>query len=133
MSIPREWKEWAMLITLTFSTFFKIVQQLQPEDEKGNILWQIGFFFNRLTLAADTWVWFLFEHINMIIFVLIMILPGPIRKIPGVVFLGIYVIDLVSFLMVYDDMFKNLPITWNISKILIFLTAIYVANINGKG
>lgn len=130
--MPKEWKEWAMSMTLTFSTFFKIIQQIEPKDSKGNVLWQIGFFFNKLKLAADTWVWFFFEHINMIIFVLIMILPGPIRKMPGVTFLGIYVVDLISFLMVYDDMFKDLPITWNISKIFIFLTSIAVENIYGK-
>lgn len=114
-----------MLSTLAFSTFYKIVYYFADKDELGNVISTIGFWLNsKVVLATDTWVWFLFEHINMIIFAVIMALPGNVRRGPGVVFVCIYVVDLINFVLHYDDPFEGITLTWNVCKIFIFLAAI---------
>lgn len=109
-------KEYLLLATLAFSSAHKLFSK-----EK-----EIGFLFNDLVLKIDTWVWFLFEHVNMIIYVVVMMIPGEIRRLSIVVFLLIHVVDLVSFLLIYDDIFKGLPLTWNVVKGFIFLMVINV-------
>jgi hypothetical protein len=125
-------KESLMLITLGFSTIHKIVYNLCDKDADGNVIGEIGFWLNEVKLKYDTWIWFLFEHINILIYILIMILPGPIRRVPGIMFLLIHVVDLLSFIIIYDDIFKRMPLTWNVLKIVIFGLVLINENINGQ-
>lgn len=121
-----------MLSTLAFSTIYKIVDYFEEKDENGNAVNTIGFWLNdSIRLEPHSWTWFLFEHVNMIIFAVIMLLPGNVRRGPAVVFVCIYVVDLINFIVHYDDPFVGITLTWNVTKIFIFLAAII--NENGKG
>lgn len=113
-----------MLSTLAFSTIYKLAYYFSEKDQDGRVISTIGFPFNDLRLTADTWVWFLFEHINMVIFAVIMAMPGKVSRGPAVVFVFIYVVDLVNFIIHYDDPFVNITLPWNVTKIFIFLAAI---------
>lgn len=114
-----------MLSTLAFSTFYKIAYFFSDKDEKGKVTSTIGFWLNQsIVLTTDTWVWMFFEHFNLVIFTIIMALPGQVSRGPAVVFIGIYIVDLITFIIHYDDPFINVSLPWNVAKIFIFLIAI---------
>lgn len=118
-----------MLSTLAFSTLYKIVDYFEEKDKDGNAKNTIGFLLNNtIRLEPHSWAWFFFEHMNMVIFAVIMLLPGQVRKGPGVVFVCIYVVDLINFMIHYDDPFVGIILKWNVVKIFIFLAAIIIEN-----
>jgi hypothetical protein len=121
-------KEYLMLLTLAFSTFHKVAYKLADKDKLGNVLTEITFPFNTIRLKIDTWVWFFFEHANMVIFAILVSLPGEVKRICGVTFVWIYLVDFVSFILVYGDPFRDILLTWNVCKILIFMGSIYIAS-----
>lgn len=118
-------KEYLMLSTLAFSTVYKIVDYFEEKDENGNAVNTIGFWLNKtIRLEPHSWTWFFFGNINILIYIVIMLMPGTIRMIPGVVFFLIHVVDLINFIVHYDDPFVGITLTWNVTKIFIFLAAI---------
>lgn len=126
-------KEYLMLSTLAFSTFYKIAYYFSDKDEGGRVISTVGFWLNdKVVLATDTWVWFLFEHVNMVFFAVIMALPGQVSRGPAVVFIGIYIVDLVNFMIHYDDPFVNVSLPWNVAKIFVFLLAIFNEKVEWK-
>jgi hypothetical protein len=110
-----------MLLSLNISSVHKLVYKFSEKDESGYTVGDIGFVYNNsIRLKYDTWAWFLGEHINMVIFAVIIILPGRVKLVCGSVFLLIHIVDLASFILVYDDPFKSITLTWNVSKVIIF-------------
>lgn len=102
-----------LLITLVFSTLFLFYV---PTGK-------MGFAFSDMVLNADTYVYFLFEHIILIILSWI-IYDATKDKIVLLYFL-IQVIDTFDYILTYGEpWFDSSILTWNTIKVGIFGVAI---------
>lgn len=99
-----------------------------PEDKD-----KVSFFpFNDKKLFPDTYCFLLFEHVILVLLAVVIWQLETEFTGPVVVYLAIQSIDLLFFVLSYGEPFRSIPITWNISKTLIFLFAIMTHNIHGK-
>lgn len=103
-----------ILFTLSCSTFFLFV------SKEG----EIGFLFSDIVLKPDTYVWMLCEHLVIVGLAVVIFLQEREYKKPMAVFLGLQVIDTISWLLFYDDPLKDWPFTFNQLKIGIFLLVV---------
>ncbi len=105
-----------LFITLAFSIVFLFYR---PEGD-------IGFLFSDVKLHADTWVYFLFEHLILVILAYVIYDIEPRYRVSATVFLFIQIADTVDYCLTYGEPWaENLP-SWNILKVVIFGLAIAV-------
>lgn len=110
-------KVWTLLLILTVSTLFIHV------PHKG----EIGFILNPdVKLSYNQYFWFLCEHLIMVAFAAVILDESQTHKNLLAVFLLIQVASLIGFILSYDDPLKEYVITFNILKLLIFLSAIVI-------
>lgn len=110
-------KIWTILLILTISTLFVHVPPVG----------KIGFILNPdVHLDYNQYVWVLCEHLIMVAFAWMLLEESQTEKRLLKVFLWIQVIDVLGFILSYNDPLKNYVITFNILKLVIFLAAIVI-------
>lgn len=102
-----------LLTTLAFSVVFLFY------SPTGNI----GFLFSDMTLALSTWVYFLFEHLILVLLAVIIVELEPRYRIAAIAYLTIQVIDTLDYILTYGEPWFAF-ISWNMIKLLIFIIAI---------
>lgn len=98
-------KVWLIFLTLAFSILFLIYRPTGT----------IGFPLSPITLPADTYVYFFYEHIALIIFAWIMLELTREYRYLFQLFLLICILDMVLFILFYKS-----PIPWNPLKCALF-------------
>lgn len=101
-----------LLTTLLFSTLFLFYV---PTG-------RIGFLFSDVVLNADTYVYFLFEHIILIILAWVIYSLTNDKII--FLYLVIQIIDTFDYILNYGEPWFAGPFTWNTIKVGIFGIAI---------
>lgn len=97
-----------MLSTLVFSTLFLYY----------NAPGEIGFPFSDMVIPAQTWIYFLFEHLILIILSLVIYDLTREYKMSALVFVLIQVIDTVDYCLTYGEpWFDSRVFTWNTIKV----------------
>lgn len=104
-----------LLLTLTISTLFIYV------PNTGSI----GFILNpEVKLTYNQYFWAMGEHLVLITLSLIIWDDAQEYKDLILLFVYIQVLDLVGFVLAYDDPLRDYIITWNILKTVAFGAAI---------
>jgi hypothetical protein len=110
-------KLYTLLLILTAGTFFVHV------PHTGSI----GFLLNSsVHLSYKQYFWVLCQHLNLISLSAIVVDESITYKTPLKVFLWLHIIDLMGFVLSYDDPLKNYVVTFNVLKLAIFLLAIVI-------
>lgn len=139
-----------MLLTLSLSSVFLFMPDYGPDrykeyNHEGKIIivdtWKLpedkdkfSFFpFSKVKLFPDTYAFLFFEHVILVLLSLVIWQNETRYVVPVIVYFAIQSVDLMFFVLSYGEPFKSIPITWNISKTMIFLFSIMTQNINGKG
>ena len=99
-----------LFVTLGFSVLFMFYR---PQGE-------VGFMFSDVVLHADTWVYFLFEHLILVILAMIIWELDPKYKMAALTFLLIQIVDTVDYCLTYGSPWIPPYLGWNSLKILIF-------------
>lgn len=98
-------KLWLIFLTLAFSVLFLIYRPTGT----------IGFWMSPIVLSSDTYVYFLYEHVGIILFAWIMLEMSVEKRYLYLLFLLISVVDLFFFLAYYKS-----PFPWNPLKCALF-------------
>jgi hypothetical protein len=108
-------KIWTFLAILTVSTLFIHV------PDRG----EIHFLLNdKVILSYNQFVWMSTTYLFPIAFIAIILDETQEKKNLVRVFLLLTIADFVGFLLSYDDPLKDYVITFNILKLVIFISAI---------
>lgn len=102
-----------LLTTLAFSVLYLFY----------NPSGQVGFMFSDTILSADTWVYFLFEHIILVLLAIVIVELEPRYKLSAITYLFIQLADTLDYILTYGEPWFSF-ISWNMIKILIFIMAI---------
>lgn len=95
---------------------------------------RVAFFpFNDKKLFPDTYAFLFFEHVILVALARVIWMNETEFVGPTIVYFTIQAVDLFFFVLSYGEPFRSIPITWNISKAVIFLFAIMMHNVHGKG
>lgn len=111
-----------MLLTLCFSIAFLFTPTVGV----------VGFPFSSVKLAPDTYLYFLIEHLILVVLSCTILVGAVEHRFLIIVFITIQLIDTLFYVLFYGDPFKELPVNWNFCKIAIFLIGIIYENRNGK-
>lgn len=103
-----------MLSTLVFSVLFLFYR---PQGE-------IGFPFSDTVITIQTWLYFLFEHLILVILAIVIFDLSEKYKLAAFTFIVIQLIDTVDYCLTYGEPWFNSVVTWNTLKIGLFMTAI---------
>jgi len=76
----------------------------------------IGFPFSDMILTAETWFYFLFEHLIVVILALVILGLESEYRVSAIAFLCIEIIDTVDYCLSYGELFAS----WNIAKVTLF-------------
>lgn len=99
-----------ILLTLIFSVLFLFY------DTRA----EIGFPFSDQILTVDTYMYFLFEHLTVLILSVVMLSMATEYRYAFKVFLAIQIIDTVDYCLTYGEPWGFLPVSWNVIKVLLF-------------
>lgn len=103
---------WLLFGTLMFSTAFLFIPVTEVRE---------FFPFSEVTIAMDTWFYFLFEHLNVLILGISLLLP---RKREDEIYIKVYifiqVIDTLDYLLFYGEQWTVYIPTWNLLKVSLF-------------
>lgn len=103
-----------ILSTLIFSTLFLF---FNPQGE-------MGFLFSDYKVPIQTYYYFLFEHLILVILAYIIFELEPRYKIAAMTFIVIQVIDTTDYILNYGEpWFDNKVFTWNTIKVGLFSIA----------
>lgn len=97
-------------LTLVLSILFSVYR---PEGK-------IGFLYSDVILAADTWVYFLFEHLILVILALVIWELDSEYRIAAMTFLCIQIVDTVDYVLTYGEPWWKGPLTWNSIKVFAY-------------
>ena len=104
-----------LLFTLSLSTVFIFTPDTEPKDY---------FLFSDQELTLETHLFFLFEHIILVVLGVVIFLETQ-YKTAAMVYVFLQVIDTLIYVLAYGHFsFMSTPITWNFIKIIIFSLAI---------
>lgn len=106
--------KWILLSTLVFSALFLFIPVTEPQD---------FFPFSEITISLDTWFYFMFEHLQILMLGACLLLPKESKVIIGTYIL-IQIVDTFDYLLFYGEPWTDWFPTWNISKVVIFSTVI---------
>jgi hypothetical protein len=81
------------------------------------------FPFSEIAISLDTWFYFLFEHVQVLMLAFCLLLRRESNLIIGTYVL-IQVVDTFDYLLFYGEPWSDFLPTWNICKVVIFTTAI---------
>lgn len=88
---------------------------------------EIGFLLNpKVHLSYNQYVWLFSEHLILLALAVIIWDESREYKDLMLVFVFIQVMDMIGFILSYDDPLKDYVLTFNILKLLIFLLAIVI-------
>jgi len=116
-----------LLLTLVLSALFSIVKT----DDRT----EYSFFCNDINrlciseveLTINTFVYFLFEHLILVIFSIYILLESTKFRMALKVFMWIQIVDVFDYLIAYGQTWFYLsgyPMSWNILKVSVFTLAI---------
>lgn len=105
--------KWILLVTLVFSALFLFIPATEPRD---------FFPFSEVTISMDTWFYFLFEHVGLLLLAACLFLPKE-SKVILVTYLVIQLIDTFDYILFYGEPWSNLIPTWNVLKVIMFGSA----------
>ena len=104
-----------ILSTLIFSTLFLFYN---PQEE-------MGFVFSDYKVPIQTYYYFLFEHLILVILAYVIFTLEPKYKAAAVTFIVIQMIDTADYLLNYGEpWFDSKVFTWNTIKVCLFSGAI---------
>src|SRR5688572_26561459 len=131
-----------LLLSLSFSTVFTFIPDIEikrykPYTHEGKVIiidtWALPedegfhdyFLFSDQKLTLETHLFFLFEHLILVILSLALYIDAPKYKSALFIFIVIQVLDTLIYLLSYGNLkFMDIPVTWNFMKIFIFSLAI---------
>lgn len=114
-----------LLLTLSLSCAW-IVLPNKFTDEKEGENHKIGFVLDPIRIRVDTYVWMLCEHLVIVGQALVIFRQEKIFLRAMAVYLGLQLVDTIGWVLAYDDPLKGLPMTFNETKIFIFLAVILI-------
>jgi hypothetical protein len=115
-------RPWFMLLSLTVTTLYLFI------PNKG----QVGFVMDEVTLSYRQYAWLIGDQLAWVLFTLgVWLDPKPYRNLMCAYFF-LRFMDLVGWIISYDDLLTGFPITFNILKIFIFLAVITVNNMKNE-
>lgn len=100
-----------ILITLLFSILFLFYSPVQKTVE---------FPFSDQTLTVETYLYFLFEHLTVLILAIVIFSMATQYQYAYKIFVIIQVIDTVDYVLTYGEPWNFLPVSWNVIKVFIF-------------
>lgn len=104
-----------ILSTLIFSTLFLFYN---PQGE-------IGFVFSDYKVPIQTYYYFLFEHLILVILAYVIFTLEPRYKISAMTFIAIQIVDTFDYILTYGEpWFDSKVFTWNTIKVCVFGLAI---------
>lgn len=103
-----------MLATLSFSVVFMFL----PKEG------QIGFPYSQMILTPETWFYFFFEHVIVLILAVVIYLSSEKYKVALMTFVIISLVDTVDYCLTYGEPWWSGPPTWNHIKVFLFGTSI---------
>lgn len=105
-----------LLLSLSFSTVFIFTPDTEPKDY---------FLFSDQKLTLETHLFFLFEHLILVILAIAIFLETREHKTAVFIYVVIQCIDTLIYLLAYGNLsFADIPITWNFIKLSVFFLAI---------
>lgn len=84
----------------------------------------MGFPFSDMVLTTETWFYFLFEHLIVLMLSVVIFMGSEKYKVAIFTFLVISLIDTVDYCLTYGGPWWNGPPTWNHIKVFLFGTSI---------
>lgn len=104
-----------ILSTLVLSTLFLYY----------NGMGEMGFLFSDYMIPGQTWFYFLFEHLILVILAYVILTMETRYRAAAVTFLVIQIIDTIDYVLTYGEpWFDSKIVTWNTLKVGIFGIAI---------
>lgn len=105
-----------LLLTLSLSTVFIFTPDTEPKDY---------FLFSDQKLTLETHLFFLFEHLILVILAIAIYIDSTKYKNAVFVYIVIQILDTLIYLLAYGNLsFADIPITWNFIKVSVFFLAI---------
>jgi hypothetical protein len=105
-----------LLLTLSLSTVFIFTPDTEPKDY---------FLFSDQKLTLETHLFFLFEHLILVILGVVIYIGSTKYKPALFVYIVIQSVDTLIYLLAYGNFrFADIPITWNFIKVFVFSLAI---------
>lgn len=105
-----------LLLSLSFSTVFIFTPDTEPKDY---------FLFSDQKLTLETHLFFLFEHLILVILAIALWIDATKYRTALFVYIVIQSLDTLIYLLAYGNFrFEDIPISWNFIKIMIFVLAI---------
>lgn len=99
-----------ILITLIFSILFLFF----------NPVAEMGFPFSEQILTVETYFYFLFEHLTVLILAIVILSMATEYRYAFKIFVVIQIIDTVDYCLTYGGRWPFFPISWNIIKVSVF-------------
>lgn len=111
-----------LLLTLSLSTVVVFIPDTEPKDY---------FIFSDQKLTLATHLFFLFEHLILVILAVALYVNSTEYKNAFFIYIIIQSLDTLIYLLAYGNFgFTHIPITWNFIKVFVF--CIVIVNGNGK-
>ena len=118
-----------LLLTLLTGAAFQLVKNGDWQTAYPYFCNEYNFLcVSDVALTRDTFVWFFFQDLNLIIFAIEKRLSWRHFPTAENVFIGIQVVTLIDYLLTYGKTWTYIdafPISWNIFKVVIFILAIF--------
>lgn len=106
---------WSTLLFSILFIFFK------PEGH-------IGFLLSDQVLSIQTWLYFFFEHLVLILLAIVILDLEPKYRFAAIVFLCIQIIDTIDYMLTYGERWNKYLPSWNLIKCAVYGgTVIYYA------
>lgn len=111
-----------LLLTLSLSTVVVFIPDTEPKDY---------FIFSDQKLTLATHLFFLFEHLILVILAVALYVNSTEYKNAFFIYIIIQSLDTLIYLLAYGNFgFTDIPITWNWIKVLVF--GIVIVTNNGQ-
>lgn len=99
-----------LLTTLAFSVVFIFF----------NLDGKMGFLFSDMIVSTETWFYFLFEHLIVVLLSIVILDLEHEFKMSAGVFVWIQVIDTVDYCLTYGESWSDYMPSFNIMKVTVF-------------
>lgn len=99
-----------LFTTLAFSVVFLFF----------NMNGEMGFPFSDMVLTVETWFYFLFEHIIVLLLAIVILELEHEFKLSARVFVWIQALDTVDYCLTYGESWSNYMPSFNIMKVTVF-------------
>lgn len=104
-----------LFTTLALGVSFLFIPVTEPRD---------FFLFSDVKLSMDTWFYFLFEKLIVLILAIVMLSEDTDHRRALWVFFGIQVVEVLDYVLCYGEPWTPYIPSWNILKVAIFGLAI---------